>query len=280
MAGVAGWAGGQGGGGGGAGQQGGGQEQDGGGLGGVGAGAELAPVPGFDLGCRSLGLRWRVMVRTWAASAQATASAAVITVAVARARAGPGWPGSAAPSAPRPVSRTPTTVMVVMARAVTVSTRASDLAGVSSAASSAQAWSARAGRADRAGHRVRVPAQTRSCGPPPCGAGAGDGHLERPGPRSGPAGQPRARVGDRRAVVFEGLFHLGGQVECVLGAGVGCRVECHRVHRGPPFVVRLAGPGPGDDAARCPGGDWLALYYCGGWGCGHCGVAGEPPAGG
>ena len=72
---------------------------------------------------RLAGLRRRVMVRTWAASAQATARAAVITVAAARARATPRWASCPALRAPRPVSRTPMTVMVVMARAVTASIR-------------------------------------------------------------------------------------------------------------------------------------------------------------
>ena len=78
------------------------------------------------------------MVSTWAVRAAVTASAAVITAAAARARAGPGWAGRAVLAAPRPVSSTPTMVMVVTARAVTASMRASDLAGASSLARSAQ----------------------------------------------------------------------------------------------------------------------------------------------
>ena len=108
---------------------------------------------------RLAGLRRRVMVRTWAKSALATARVAVITAATARSRAAPRWANCPAPSAPRPVSRTPMTVMVVMARLVTASILASDAAGVSWAARSAQAWSAglvrRTGLVTGSGSRCR-----------------------------------------------------------------------------------------------------------------------------
>jgi hypothetical protein len=88
------------------------------------------------------GLSRRVMVSTWATSAHATASVAAITAATARSRAAPRWTNCPALSAPSPVISTPMTVIVVTARPVTASILASDAAGVSCPARSAQAWSA------------------------------------------------------------------------------------------------------------------------------------------
>ncbi len=123
------------------------------------------------------------MVRTWAISAQATATAAVITVATARSRAAALSASRPALSAPSPVSSRPTTVMVVTARAVTVSTRASDLAGVSSAASSSQAWSARVGGGPRPSP-AEGPGADEVVRAAATGARAGHGHLEGPRTRA------------------------------------------------------------------------------------------------
>ena len=166
-------------------------------------------------------MRWRVMVSTWAARAAVTASAAVITAAAASTRAGPGWAGRAVLAAPRPVSSTPTTVMVVMARAVTVSMRASDLAGASSAARSAQVWSARLG--GRTGPVTGSRSRHRS---------AGGGRRSRrrgrsPSPRTAagrlscPAGT--TGVGHGRAILVQGIEDLPGEIDC------GGRGRCSRL---------------------------------------------------
>ena len=78
------------------------------------------------------------MVRIWAASAQATASAAQATAAIVIHRAGPLTDGLVAPNTPSPPSSVPMMVTVRTTRSVAVSTRSSDLAGVSSPARFAQ----------------------------------------------------------------------------------------------------------------------------------------------
>ena len=106
--------------------------------------------------------------------------------------------------------------MVVMARPVTVSIRARELAGVSWAARSAQAWSAglgggpgwSSGVGPGAGERVR---------PGAAGAGAGDDHLERL--RSAAGRRPAAAVGHIEPW-SSSASDQAGEVGVVIGAFV------------------------------------------------------------